>query len=123
MERHQGMAVGMMARHTSPGEGERRAIGWKPGIGGLFRWEDDSGQVIVETVLWGDGVGFRGRENGDEVGEGWLVLGSSSAIAQMRVRFPTLIRVIVAERSYSGQATGNLKRRRLAREVLETGQG
>jgi hypothetical protein len=46
---------------------------------GLFRWIDDAGTVMVESIWWEDGFPSAARNFEDEVGYGWLVVASASA--------------------------------------------
>jgi hypothetical protein len=49
-------------------------IGWRPAQDGLFRWLDQSGKVVAESVWWQDGFAQqRPPLFDDEVGHGWLV--------------------------------------------------
>jgi hypothetical protein len=55
-------------------------IGWKLAADGLFRWVDDIGEVMVETVWWKDGrVELGSGEPDAEVGEGFLVEATPTA--------------------------------------------
>lgn len=33
-----------------------RRLGWKPAVDGLFRWLNEQGEMMVETVWWVDGI-------------------------------------------------------------------
>jgi hypothetical protein len=108
-----------------PAEGERRAIGWyyplrnkirslhqlNPTIGsrlgwsvagdGLFRWVNNAGQTMVESIWWTDGlVGQAPPHFDDEVGEGWLVVASQVAWDTITSQLGTLKRMVHVERSF-----------------------
>jgi hypothetical protein len=74
---------------------------WNLAEGGLFRWADNDGQTMVESVWWADGlVGQSPPHLEDEVGEGWLVLASESAWEAIASLLPNLRRVLYVKRSY-----------------------
>jgi hypothetical protein len=56
-------------------------LGWAPSQDGFFQWLDTTGQIMVESIWWVDGLlnqSFPHYDN--EVGEGWLVLANSKAL-------------------------------------------
>ena len=62
-------------------------FGWSIADSGMFRWLDDQGRMMAESIWWTDGrldVSGEGlRDN--EVGEGWLVMVSESALEQIQI--------------------------------------
>ena len=77
-------------------------LGWKAADGGLFRWVDTAGEVMVETLWWADGnISLTPPKNENEVGEGWIVLASRKAFEAIckLVRSPR--RSLFMTRSYS----------------------
>jgi hypothetical protein len=78
-----------------------RQLEWNWAEDGLFRWADNDGQTMVESVWWADGlVGQSPPHLEDEVGEGWLVLASEPAWEAMESLVPNLRRVVYVKRSY-----------------------
>ena len=77
-------------------------LGWSIADGGMFRWVDDQGRVMVESMWWMDGrptLVDDGLEE-DEVGEGWLVLASESASRQIEKAFGSPTKKSAAIRRY-----------------------
>ena len=60
-----------------------REVGWQVSEEGLFRWVDEAGRIMVETVWWLDGLPDQSGYSGDEVGEGWLIVASQDAWQQL----------------------------------------
>ncbi|ATG88311.1 ATP-binding protein [Methylomonas koyamae] len=57
-------------------------LGWRLSKDGVFRWVDDTGQIMVESRRWQDGPIDRQPPRTREItGEGWLVVASSKARA------------------------------------------
>ena len=84
------------------------SLGWSIAEDGIFRWVDDRGRVMVESVWWMDGRPMLLADGllEDEVGEGWLVLASESALAQIEKALGSLPRRSVVVRRYeSGSET------------------
>ena len=77
-------------------------LGWSISDDGMFRWVNDQGRVMVESIWWMDGrpmlLGDSSTE--DEVGEGWLVLASECALAQIEAAFGSMPRRSVVIRRY-----------------------
>lgn len=49
-------------------------LGWHLSNDGLFRWKNDEGDIMVETIWWTDGeISMRGVHF-CKIGEGWVVL-------------------------------------------------
>lgn len=104
----------LIFRHTaygydSPGENwlalnpaVGRRLGWNLAEDSLnlFRWVNDEGQTMVESVWWADGfVGQSPPPFRDEVAEGWLVVASQAAWDAIALQFGTLKRIVNVERS------------------------
>lgn len=62
-------------------------LGWELDDSGLFRWINEEGKVMVESIWWADGVIDQFRPTLDEVGEGWMVLASKEAINDIRSQY------------------------------------
>ena len=78
-----------------------RQLGWSQLGDGIFRWVDDKGDTMVESVWWADGkFEFEptGRDHG-EVGEGWIVVATEAAVEQIVERFGPLSRMSIVQRS------------------------
>lgn len=76
-------------------------LGWNTTDEGLFRWVNEKGQLMVESIWWVDGpIDETPPHLHDEVGEGWLVIGSPQAWNEIAARFSPLKRVMYIERGY-----------------------
>lgn len=75
------------------------ACGWTPSPAGLMRWTGPDDEIRVETIRWQDGVIRGNRVTRDEVGDGWQVIASSTAVDQLKSLAPYLERVLAVERS------------------------
>ena len=81
-------------------------LGWSIAEDGIFRWVDDQGHVMVESAWWMDGR-LMLHDDGlpeDEAGEGWLVLASESALAQIEKAFGSLSRRSAVMRRYESNS-------------------
>ncbi len=59
-------------------------LGWHLSNEGLFRWENNEGDIMVETIWWTDGeVSMRGVHF-CKIGEGWVVLCNKSGFDMLR---------------------------------------
>ena len=60
-------------------------LGWSRVAGDLFRWVDDNGDVMVESIWWTDGnIDFNQTGWGTgQVGSGWVVVASKPAFQQI----------------------------------------
>lgn len=76
-------------------------LGWNLSNEGLFRWVNKQGEIMVESIWWMDGLPDHSPPIGDEVGEGWQVVGSQSAIEQIRKETASLTRVTCVLRKYT----------------------
>lgn len=70
------------------------AVGWTVDPNGLFRWVDDAGATMVETLWWADGPAQEPMRRGgaDEVGSGWMVVADANAWAALADRYCPLRR-------------------------------
>ena len=77
-------------------------LGWSIADDGMFRWLDDQGRTMAESIWWKDGHLKTSAEGlpGDEVGEGWLVLVSEPAMKQIQGAFGPLSRQSAVVRRY-----------------------
>ena len=84
-------------------------LGWSISDGGMFRWVNDQGHVMAESIWWMDGrpmlVGDGLPE--DEVGEGWIVLVSECALAQIEAAFGPVTRKTAVVRRYERYEKGS----------------
>ena len=91
-------------------------LGWLISDSGMFRWVNDQGHVMAESVWWMDGcpvlVGDSLPE--DEVGEGWIVLVSECALAQIEVAFGPVTRKTAVVRRYERYEKGSEPIERIA---------
>jgi hypothetical protein len=61
-----------------------RRLGWTPSAEGLFRWVDDNGRLMAESLWWEDGSrSMRPPHFEDEIGRGWLVVATRPALEQI----------------------------------------
>ena len=77
-------------------------LGWSISDGGMFRWVNDQGRVMVESIWWMDGRPMLSGDGlpEDEAGEGWLVLASKCALAQIEAAFGSMPRRSVVIRRH-----------------------
>ena len=77
-------------------------LGWSIADDGIFRWVNDQGHVMVESIWWMDGrpVLLNDGLAEDEVGEGWLVLASECALDQIEEAFGPAVRKSAVIRRY-----------------------
>ena len=61
-----------------------RSFGWKLSSDDLFAWADEEGNPMVKTIYWQSGNPSYKSRFGYETGEGWLVLASPAALAQLQ---------------------------------------
>lgn len=75
-------------------------LGWTLAPEGLFRWVDKAGNTMVETIWWKDGcVELPPYERDNEVGEGFLILASHGAAAEIGRLLKEPTRFLVLQRS------------------------
>jgi hypothetical protein len=77
------------------------SLGWSLSEEGFFRWVNDEGKTMVESVWWMDGNADQAPPHSDdEVGEGWLVLATKEALNSIISTFGSLNKKIRLERSF-----------------------
>ena len=77
------------------------SLGWSISEEGFFRWVNDQGKIMVESIWWMDGnIDLASLHSDDEVGEGWLVLATKEAINSIKSTFGPLNKKIRLERSF-----------------------
>ena len=79
-----------------------RNLGWTLATDGMFKWVDSDSLTMVESIWWVDGlIAFTASESSSEqVGEGWLVLASQSALEAIQREFGPLTRHSIVVRQY-----------------------
>lgn len=75
-------------------------LGWSLDDSGLFRWVDEDGKLMIESVWWVDGILDKFKPTFYEVGEGWLILASKDAIKAIKSQYGLIKRFINVERNY-----------------------
>ena len=76
---------------------------------GLFRWVDNTGQIMAESISWADG-NVETYDSGDldaSSSEGWLVLASPAGWLQMRPMIRNFVRHRKADRQSGFDRSGN----------------
>ena len=76
--------------------------GWKVSDSGMFRWVDCDNNVMVESIWWRDGRSsvYSASEYADETSEGWLVVASESALAQIQRDYGQVVRKAIVVRRF-----------------------
>lgn len=75
-------------------------LGWLLAEDGLFRWVDESGAIMIESVWWEDGFyDHRPPHFEDEVGRGWIVRASAAGWEAVREFYGTLHMHVVVHRT------------------------
>jgi hypothetical protein len=83
------------------------AMGWRPRSGKWFSWEDQQGNVVVESIWWSDGgiecYDWRQRV---EIGSGWLILMTEEGFKAMQQRIENMSRggVVWRQKGWYGDA-------------------
>jgi hypothetical protein len=76
-----------------------KSLGWVLDTHGLFRWYDTSGVLMVETILWQDGLyEHQPPKFEDEVGWGWIVRASQKGWAAIRSHYDIRSRCVCVMR-------------------------
>lgn len=76
-------------------------LGWNLSEEGFFRWVNDKGEIMVESVWWMDGnINEAPPHFDDEIGEGWLVLASKEALNSIKSTIGSLTKKVRLERSF-----------------------
>lgn len=79
-----------------------KELGWHISKDGLFRWLDDEDNIMVESIWWKDGIIEEFFPSFSEVGEGWIVVASKSAIESIKSKYGILMRSIIIKRCLFG---------------------
>lgn len=75
--------------------------GWKLSEEGLFRWVDDAGEMMVESIWWKDGPIRRHPPRINVIcSEGWLVVASEKAVQLLFSLLPGASQRIAVIRSF-----------------------
>lgn len=61
-----------------------KRLGWRLSKDGIFKWIDENGQTMVESIWWADGLISHRGINFCDVGEGWVVVASSTGFEQIK---------------------------------------
>ena len=79
-----------------------RKLGWSLATNGMFRWVNSDDVTMVESIWWVDGLLAHSTSgpSTEEVGEGWLVLASQSALEELRQETGPLTRHSIVVRQY-----------------------
>lgn len=76
-------------------------LGWSVSNEGLFRWINEKGDVMVESIYWKDGPVSRQPPKMDDIcSNGWLVIASHTAIDKIREVIGEATKVNAIIRSY-----------------------
>ncbi len=98
--------------------GIARGLGWQPSDEGLFRWVDASGQVMVESRWWIEGMKYFQLHADEEVGEGWLVVASAQGWEHLHGFFEAnLVRTVEGRRRYSDEEGSEKEERKALKEL------
>ena len=93
-------------------------LGWTLSEDGLFKWLNDQGEVMAESIWWVDGLIDQSPPHlYNEVGEGWVVVASQAAWEAIRLRFGDLKRMISVERSFYRDEQRTKSTRRLEKAL------
>jgi hypothetical protein len=83
-----------------------RRLGWRPSDEHPLAWVDSSGNSLVETIWWTDGMMHHQASSwDDEVGEGWLVAARPHAYETLKREYPDLCRISRVRRSFESEGT------------------
>lgn len=65
-----------------------RSLNWKPSKDKILGWENECGELMVWSVFWRDGsFAEQPPHFHNEVGEGWVVIGTQNALEKVRNYF------------------------------------
>ena len=77
------------------------SLGWSVSNEGAFRWVNEKGDIMVESIYWKDGPISRQPPKMDDIcSNGWLVVASQEAIEKIREVVGEAVRVNAVVRSY-----------------------
>lgn len=83
-------------------------LGWRSAGEGLFRWNDNSGTLMVESIWWQKGnrtlLGAHGYE--EATAEGWLVVATEAALPLLQDPLKNFRRYLTASRKVDGRQRG-----------------
>lgn len=65
-----------------------RDLGWIASPTEPLRWDDSQGALMVRSIYWKDGWIWLEPPRFESLGEGWIVVGSESAVEQINQAFP-----------------------------------
>jgi hypothetical protein len=84
-------------------------LGWRLSGEGLFKWVDETGAVMAESLWWAEGNVEAHDVGGPNVAaaQGWLVLAAPAAWAKMRPRLGPFVRHRLAARESGYSRSGN----------------
>lgn len=92
-----------------------KMLGWQPVPDKLFGWQNQAGELLVESIYWMSGnVAMPPPHTKSEVGEGWLVVASTEALAQLR-RYELVLHVekrLTRSRSYEQEVEEDIATKR-----------
>ncbi len=76
-------------------------LGWSLSPEGLFRWIDEKGEIMVESIYWKDGpISRQPPKTNDICSNGWLVVASHSAVEQIREVIGKAVKLNVVVRRF-----------------------
>ena len=79
-----------------------RQLRWRPSDTDPFGWVGENGETKVRSVYWRDGrIGVRNIRSGN-LGEGWCLLASDAAIAEIRSLIPDAAVHLLVTRKFAG---------------------
>jgi hypothetical protein len=95
-------------------------LGWIPSGEGFLEWLDDTGQVVVKTVWWCDGLlEHQAPMHGDQVGQGWLVLAAPSAFTALIDTEPLRFTKFVSRQTFGEEALGPVSHLEIAEPISD----
>ena len=79
-----------------------KQLDWRHSDTDPFGWVGEKGEIKVKSVYWRDGrIGVRNLKSGN-VGEGWCLLASDAAIAEIRSLVPDVAVHLLVTRKFAG---------------------
>ncbi|MFA0834927.1 MAG: ATP-binding protein [Methanobacterium formicicum] len=73
-------------------------LDWELAEDGLFKWVNEKGEMMVESIWWKEGLVEQFKPLFDEVGEGWLVIASKEGLGALKDQYGLLKRYINIKR-------------------------
>jgi hypothetical protein len=77
-----------------------RKLGWVLSVQGLFRWTNEAGETMVESIWWNDSTLAHSERILAELGEGWLVLASPKGWSSLVNSTMNFVKQTMVERQY-----------------------